>query len=678
MSSIRKDLITRIAEHKDRQKNVSKTDVQAIFGSMVFDDRVMRSKLPKDAYKALKQTIIERKELNGDIADIVAAGMKDWAVENGATHYTHWFQPMTGSTAEKHDAFVTVTGDGHLIMSFSGKELIKGEPDASSFPSGGIRATFEARGYTAWDPTSPAFIKQTQHGSTLFIPTAFCSYTGESLDLKTPLLRSQEVLSKKAVELLHLLGEKNVKRVHTTAGIEQEYFLIDKYFYYQRPDLVASGRTLFGKSPFKGQELEDHYFGAIRPRVLNFMMDAEKELYKLGIPIRTRHNEVAPAQYEIAPFFEDANIAVDHNLLIMDTMNRIADEHGFKILFHEKPFAGINGSGKHCNWSMADSEGNNLLDPGDTPHQNMNFMVFLSAVIRAVDKHAKLLRAAVAHSGNDHRLGANEAPPAIISIFLGDELEAVVNNITAGASQSASAPNYFLNAAVSEAIEHITGELKKLLQQGTDLQKAVQTVVKDVLTAHKRVIFNGNGYSQEWQDEAARRGLPNLRNTVDVIKEFGSAEQVALLEGYGILSKAEIQSRKIVRLEKYIKYLEVEMRACLEIVSTQIIPTVIKYQYSLAQTAEKVKQVLGDDNSPEVNQLRRVTELLRNLISSKNELEKTEANTPHGDEVVHAEYIRDKVVPAMLKIREYTDALEGIVDDSIWPLPKYREMLTII
>ena len=694
-----------------------------LYGSLVFSRKEMRQRLPKSIFKEFESCINQNKGLSVAIADVVAACMKDWAIENGASHYSHLFQPMTGSTAEKHDTFIQPTDEGHLIMSFSGKELIQGEPDASSFPSGGLRATFEARGYTAWDPTSPAFLKKNNFGATLYIPTAFCSYTGEALDMKTPLMRSRSVIGKSAIRLLDMLGHKT-QRVYTTSGLEQEYFLIDKTFYHQRPDLIACGRTLFGKMPYKGQELDDHYFGAIRSRVLNFMMEAEHELYKLGIPVKTRHNEVAPGQFEVAPTFEEANLAVDHNLMIMDVMAQVADKHNLKMLIHEKPFAEINGSGKHCNWSLSDAEGNNLLDPGDTPQENLQFMIFLSAVIRGIDKYSKLLRISVAHAGNDHRLGANEAPPAIISIFLGTALEEIVDSIVAGrdastfkqvdmelgvgtlpkfpkdntdrnrtspfaftgnkfefralgSAQSGSVPNYFLNTIVADSLEYISDALESKLNDGIELRTAINSIIKSIFTDHKRVIFNGNGYSKEWEEEAARRGLPNLKTTVDAIEHFDDEEHVSLFLKYGVLSKTELQSRKNVRMEKYNKTLEIELRACLDIVSTIIIPSVIQYKYKLATVVEKLGNIFGEKDTIERKELKITTDNLRELYDAKNQLTSLIDAMP-ADEMDRARYIKNTLIPAMLEVRKYADILEGMVDDSSWPLPKYREMLSIL
>ncbi|HMB06257.1 MAG TPA: glutamine synthetase III [Isosphaeraceae bacterium] len=571
--------------------------IRQIFGANVFSDEVMRSRLPENVYKALRNTNKKGAPLDPSIADVVAAAMKEWAMERGATHYTHWFQPMTGLTAEKHDSFLTPTDAGTAITEFSGKELVRGEPDASSFPSGGIRATFEARGYTAWDPTSPAFILENPNGTTLCIPTAFCSWTGEALDKKTPLLRSMEALSKQALRVLKLFGSE-ASKVYTTAGPEQEYFLIDKNFYFARPDLINAGRTLFGAKPPKGQEMEDHYFGAIPERILACMFETETELYKLGVPVKTRHNEVAPAQYEIAPIFENANVATDHNMLVMETMKRIADRYGLQLLLHEKPFAGINGSGKHLNWSMSDDLGNNLLKPGDTPHDNAQFLFFLAAVIKAVAKHGDLLRVAVAHAGNDHRLGANEAPPAIISIFLGDMLQDIVDQIekggarstkaggtlqigvsvlptlprdagdrnrtspfaftgnkfefrAVGSSQSIAGPNVVLNTIVAEAIDDMVTPLEGAVSAGKDLHAEIQMLLPKVVAESKHVLFNCDNYAESWHQEAERRGLPNRRSTVDSLPDLIAPKSVAMFGKYGVFSERELHSRYEILLENY-------------------------------------------------------------------------------------------------------------------------------
>ena len=686
-----------------------------IYGKHVFNDHVMRQRLPKQVYKTIKKTIDNREPLDATIADTVAAAMKDWAVELGATHFTHWFQPLTGATAEKHDAFLVADELGNAILQFSGKELVQGEPDASSFPSGGIRATFEARGYTAWDPTSPAFVRKTNTGATLCIPTAFCSYTGEALDKKTPLLRSEAAMSKAAARLLNLLGSEEVTGAHSNAGLEQEYFLIDAESYHQRPDLVAAGRTLFGAPSYKGQSLEDHYFGAIKSRIRTFMEDSERYLYRLGIPIKTRHNEVAPAQYEVAPIFEAANIAVDHNMLIMEVMKEVAGKHKLRMILHEKPFAGINGSGKHCNWSITDSLGNNLLEPGHTPHENMQFLVVLTAIIRAVDKYAKLLRISVAHAGNDHRLGANEAPPAIISIFLGEELETIVKQLVAGsktsskgaskiqlgssvlphlpkdttdrnrtspfaftgnkfefralgASQHVSGPVFFLNTMVADSMDYLSEQIQAAIDGGSTLEQAADKVVKATLTKHQRVIFNGDGYSQEWQAEAAKRGLYNLKTTPDATAHMMDEDIIELFEHYNVLTKGELESRYNIKLETYIKSLQVEVDAVKDIAKTMILPAALKYkaQMDSLNLGPAVKAISGDLDGQ-----------IEALAKAIAKLEKEAAHEGGHDLGAHAKHFCDKLVPAMLAVREHADKLETLVADELWPLPKYREMLLL-
>ena len=699
--------------------------VTEVFGSNVFSDAVMRTRLPKAVYKTLKQTIDEGKPLDPSIADVVANAMKDWALEKGATHYTHWFQPMTGLTAEKHDSFVSPTACGRAVLEFSGKELIKGEPDASSFPSGGMRITAEARGYTAWDPTSPAFLMHGVNGATLCIPTAFFSYTGETLDKKVPLLRSIEALSKQAVRLLRLFNN-DALRVVTTVGPEQEYFLIDKHFFLQRPDLINTGRTLFGAKPPKGQELEDHYFGVIRARILSFMMDAECEMFKLGIPVKTRHNEVAPAQFEIAPVFEASNVATDHNMLVMETLKATADRHGLTCLLHEKPFAGINGSGKHNNWSIADSNGHNLLEPGKTPHDNAQFLAFLTAVIRAVYKHAKLLRSSVAVAGNDHRLGANEAPPAVISIFLGAQLSEIVENIIAGtkecgthggcievgvttlptlpkdatdrnrtspfaftgnkfefravgSSQTISGPNIVLNTIVAESIDFMATRLETALAKGDDFNTALQSLLQEVLTDAKPVIYDGDNYTPEWAEEADRRQLPNLKTTVDALPPLTSPEGHDLFTTYGVFNDRELHSRQDIMLENYIKAVNIEALLTAQIARTIILPAALKYQQQLAATLVQTKKALGTiDLSAEEDVLSEVAATIGELKVAVDKLEEIhEGLHEEGEVLEHAAYFKDHVIPAMLNVRTPADKLETLVDDDLWPLPKYREMLFI-
>ena len=615
-------------------------NIPELYGSLVFNDKVMRSKLPKDMYKALKKTIENGTHLELDVANSVAVAMKEWATENGATHYTHWFQPMTNVTAEKHDSFISPTGDGQVIMDFSGKELVKGEPDASSFPSGGLRATFEARGYTAWDPTSPAFIKD----GTLYIPTAFCSYSGEALDKKTPLLRSMQTLDKEAVNLLHIIGNKTVKHVNTTVGPEQEYFLVDKELYKQRKDLVFCGRTLIGAPAPKGQEMEDHYFGALKPRVAAYMHDLDVELWKLGIPAKTKHNEVAPAQHELAPVFDTTNVAVDHNQLTMEIMKKVADKHGLVCLLHEKPFDGINGSGKHNNWSMVTDDGINILDPGKTPGENTQFLIFLTAVIKAVDEYADVLRISVASAGNDHRLGANEAPPAVVSVFLGDELtevlkaiekdeyfagsRAVQMNIGAkvlphfvkdntdrnrtspfaftgnkfefrmlGSEASVANPNIILNTAVAEAVHQFAEELKDVPED--KMEESIHELIKKTIIAHKRVIFNGNGYTDEWIAEAEKRGLFNLKSTPDALPQWIADKNIELFTKYGIFTKEEIESRYEIWLEAYSKIVNIESNTMVEMVQKDFLPSVFEYIDKLAATAISKKSVIADISTEE-------------------------------------------------------------------------------
>ena len=699
--------------------------VTEIFGANVFSDTVQRQRLPKHIYLKLRETIDTGQELDHGIADVVASAMKDWAMERRATHFTHWFQPQTGLTAEKHDAFIWPTGDGRVIAEFSGKELIKGEPDASSFPSGGLRATFEARGYTAWDPTSPAFLREGPYGVTLCIPTAFCSWTGEALDTKTPLMRSIEAVSHQAVRMLKILGVAGAKRVFATLGPEQEYFLIDRELANLRPDLTASGRTLFGAKPPKGQELEDHYFGAIPQRVLAFMQELETECWKLGIPVKTRHNEVAPSQFELAPIFERSSVAGDHNMLTMELMKIVAERHGMKCLLHEKPFAGINGSGKHCNWSLADNFGNNLLEPGHTPSENLQFVVFLTAVVRAVDVHADLLRCTVAHAGNDHRLGANEAPPAIISIFLGTELEGFVDalvgrrpleargrredirlGVTAipplpkdisdrnrtspfaftgnkfefravGSSQSISYPVMVLNTIVAESLDYLANLIEEKAKR-KDPREALQEAVAETLAQHRRVIFGGDGYSAEWHQEAERRGLANHRDTPTALVHFSSPKNVGLFERYKVLSPRETESRQTVLLHGYVRAINIEAQTMLQIGSSMLFPAALQYERDLARTILDTKAACPDANvSGHQVLLKQVAELTSGLKRGLDDLERL----VHGMEdhaanpTEECQYCRREIVPAMNFVREQADRLELLVNDEYWPLPKYREML---
>ena len=690
------------------------------FGRLVFNDAVQRIKLPRDVYKALRRTITRGEALDVSVADAVAVAVKDWALEHGATHYTHWFQPLTGITAEKHDAFLSPTSDGKAVTEFSGKELIKGEPDASSFPSGGMRSTFEARGYTAWDPTSPPWIYKTASGTTLVIPTAFISWTGESLDKKTPLLRSIEALSKQAVRVLKLFGSK-ADRVTTTCGPEQEYFLIDAHFYYARPDLIGAGRTLFGAKPPKGQELEDQYFGSIPERVLACMREVEDELYAIGVPVKTRHNEVAPSQYEIAPIFEQANVATDHQMMIMETLKRVAPKHGLACLLHEKPFAGVNGSGKHVNWSMGDSEGNNLLNPGETPHDNIQFLVFCAAVMRAVNKYQGLLRMSVASAGNDHRLGANEAPPAIISMFLGDMLTSIFEQIEKGAArstthgglletgvdvlpklprdagdrnrtspfaftgnkfefravssnQSIAFPNIVLNVAVAESLDYIATELEKAVANGAELEDAVGKLLVKMTKENKRIIFNGNNYAEAWQKEAGKRGLLNQRNTVDSLPELTKAEAVKLFETYKVLNKRELEARLEVNFEAYIKTINIEAQTMVLMANRYILPAALGYLTQVAQSVSAGKAA-GVQSKEAKKLLAELTRLVDTFKQRTEALIVALAHEGNGDSHRHAKYMRDKIVPAMAGLREIGDAIESLVPSNDWPLPTYREML---
>ncbi|MCM8712112.1 glutamine synthetase III [Clostridium sp. SYSU_GA19001] len=691
--------------------------ISEIFGSNVFSDAVMKERLPKATYKALKKTIDQGLPLTSEVAEVVAGAMKDWAIEKGATHFTHWFQPLTGITAEKHDSFISPTGDGKVIMEFSGKELIKGEPDASSFPSGGLRATFEARGYTAWDCTSPAFIKD----GSLCIPTAFCSYTGEALDKKTPLLRSMEALSKQAIRVLRALGNTTSNRVITTVGPEQEYFIIDKKYYDQRKDLIFTGRTLFGAKPPKGQELEDHYFGSLKQRISDFMKEVDEELWKLGITVKTKHNEVAPAQHELAPIFSTTNIATDHNQLTMEILKKVALKHGLVCLLHEKPFAGVNGSGKHNNWSMATDDGMNLLEPGSTPHDNEQFLVFLCAVIKAVDEYADLLRVSAANPGNDHRLGANEAPPAIISIFLGDQLQDILEQLENGSatsskgtselkigvttlpalpkdatdrnrtspfaftgnkfefrmvpsSASIAAANFTLNTIVAETLSQIADRLEK----ATDVDAEVQQILKEIVKNHKRIIFNGNGYSDEWVEEAQRRGLPNIKTTVESIKAIINEKNLAVMEKHGVLSRVEMQSRYEISLEHYIKTINIEALTMVDMAKREILPAVIKFATQLATSINTINATgVAADVSAQAELLTEVSTLTASLKKNISALEEAieKAASLHGDSYEQAAAYRFDVFEKMAVLRTDADKLETLVDKDIWPLPTYADML---
>ncbi len=694
-----------------------------LFGSLVFNDKVQQERLPKPAYRALRATITRGETLDVATADAVAAALRDWAVEHGASHYTHWFQPLTGITAEKHDSFLMPTNEGTAIAEFRGKELIKGEPDASSFPSGGMRSTFEARGYTAWDPTSPPFLMMTANNATLVIPTAFVSWTGEALDKKTPLLRSMDAVSAQAVRVLKLFGS-TAERVFSTCGPEQEYFLIDRNFYFNRPDLINAGRTLFGAAPPKGQEMEDQYFGAIPERVLACMTDVETELYKIGVPVKTRHNEVAPSQYEIAPVFENANVAADHQLMIMEMMKKIAPKYGLAALLHEKPFAGVNGSGKHNNWSLSDEFGNNLLSPGDTPHDNVQFLVFCAAVIRAVDKWQGLLRASVAHAGNDHRLGANEAPPAIISIFLGDMLTDIFDQIeksggakstkqggmqdlgvsvlpklprdagdrnrtspfaftgnkfefrAVGSTQNIAWPNTILNVAMADSLEGVANELEAAKAKGEDLTKAVGKLLVKVIKEHKRIIFNGNNYAPEWEKEAAKRKLLNHKNTVDALAELVKPDAVKLLDRFKILTEREAHARYEVFLENYNKTINIEGQLAVLIANRYILPAALQYQTCIGQSVTAVKQA-GGSSAQGKKLLARYTKLVDQFKAQTDVLAAALEHSSNGSAEKHARYMRDKVVPAMAKLRELGDDIEVLTPHETWPLPTYREMLFV-
>ena len=695
-------------------------NIPEIYGSLVFNDKIMREKLPKDMYKALKKTIENGTHLELDVANSVAVAMKEWALDHGATHYTHWFQPMTNFTAEKHDSFISPTGDGQVIMEFSGKELVKGEPDASSFPSGGLRATFEARGYTAWDPTSPAFIKD----RTLYIPTAFCSYSGEALDKKTPLLRSMDSLSKEALKVLRLLGNTDVKHIDTTVGPEQEYFLVDKDLYNKRKDLIFCGRTLIGAPAPKGQEMEDHYFGTLKPRVSAYMHDLDEELWKLGIPAKTKHNEVAPAQHELAPVFDTTNVAVDHNQLTMEIMKKVAAKHNMVCLLHEKPFEGINGSGKHNNWSMITDTGVNILDPGKTPAENTQFLVFLVAVIKAVDDYADLLRISVASAGNDHRLGANEAPPAVVSIFLGDELTEVLKAIEndeffvghgavqmdigakvlphfvkdntdrnrtspfaftgnkfefrmLGSSSSVANPNIILNTAVAEVLRQFYDELKDVAAD--EMEKAVHELLKKTISEHKRIIFNGNGYTDEWLAEAEKRGLYNLVSTPDALPHFVDEKNEKLLIDHHIFTHAELHSRYEIKLENYVKTLHIEAGTLVEIIQKDLLPAVTTYMEKLAQTAALKKSVVPDISvSTEAKLLTKLTELSEAMIKDLDRLKEDTAMAEYEvdkDLLKSAKLYQSVVLDDMEKVRVSADAAETLIPDDILPYPTYGKLL---
>ncbi len=695
--------------------------VAEIFGQHVFNDAVMQERLPKKIYRELKNTIEEGKELDLATADVIAHEMKEWAIEQGATHYTHWFQPLTGVTAEKHDSFISAPLEsGKVLMSFSGKELIKGEPDASSFPSGGLRATFEARGYTAWDCTSPAFVRHDAGGATLCIPTAFCSYTGEALDQKTPLLRSMEAINVQALRLLRLFGNTTSHRVTPSVGPEQEYFLIDKEKYKKRKDLIFTGRTLFGAMPPKGQEMDDHYFGKIRSRVASYMKEVNEELWKLGVSAKTQHNEAAPAQHELAPIYAKVNVAVDHNQIIMQTLKSVANRHGMHCLLHEKPFAGVNGSGKHNNWSLTTDDGINLLEPGKTPHENVQFLLILTCILKAVDEYAELLRESAADVGNDHRLGANEAPPAIISVFLGDQLEDVIDQLVntgtathsikggtletgvktlpnlskdtsdrnrtspfaftgnkfefrmVGSSDSVAGPNVVLNTIVADAFREACDEMEK----AEDLNLCIHDLIKKFATEHCRIIFNGNGYSQEWVEEAARRGLPNIGNMVDAIPYLKDEKAVALFERFGVFTRAELESRVEIKYETYSKVINIEARSMIDIATKQIIPAVVKYTTVLANSINAVRQASDADVSVQVDLLNQTSSLLRESKTALEELKKLtdEAASMEAGQK-QAQFYNRKVMKAMEALRRPVDELEMLVDKDMWPMPSYGDLL---
>ena len=696
-------------------------NVQDTFGALVFSDKVQQARLPKPAYKALRDTIMRGEALDASTADAVASALKDWAVEHGASHFTHWFQPLTGITAEKHDSFYGPTADGRALAEFSGKELVRGEPDASSFPSGGIRSTFEARGYTAWDPTSPPWLLVHHNSATLVIPTAFVSWTGAALDKKTPLLRSMEALSAQAVRVLKLFGS-TATRVTATFGPEQEYFLIDSNFYFARPDLLNAGRTLFGARPPKGQELEDQYFGSIPERVLACMAEAEAELYKVGVPIKTRHNEVAPSQYEVAPIFESANVATDHQMMTMETLKRVAPKYGLACLLHEKPFAGVNGSGKHLNWSMGDDLGNNLLNPGDTPHDNMQFLFFCTAVIRAVDVWQGLLRMSIAHAGNDHRLGANEAPPAILSVFLGDMLTEIFDQVegagakstkvggfldigvaalpklprdagdrnrtspfaftgnkfefrAVGSTQNVALPGTCLNVAVAESLDALATELEAKLAKGEALEAAVASLLRKTIKAHKRIIFNGNGYSNDWQKEAGKRGLLNLKNTVDALPEIIKPSVIKAFEKFKVLTEAELHARYEINLETYCKTINIEAQLMVLMANRYILPAAFEYQKQVGQSvaAARAGGVPSKEGKKVLAQIVKLTDAFR--VQTEKLAAALDHSSPSSEK--HAKYMRDVIVPGMVKLRDIGDQIEVVVPHAVWPLPTYREMLFV-
>jgi len=700
--------------------NKAHEPVTEVFGSNVFNDKMMRERLPKDVYKAIKKTIEGNDPLDPSSAGVIANAMKDWAVEKGAAHFCHWFQPMTGSTAEKHDSFISPTPQGGTIMEFSGKELSQGEPDASSFPSGGLRATFEARGYTAWDCTSPVFIKEDGDNITLYIPSAFCSYIGHALDKKTPLLRSMDALNAQAMRVLRVLGNKTSNRVTATLGPEQEYFLVDRSFYDARLDLILTGRTLFGAPSPRGQEMDDHYFGALHERVASFMHELNVELWKLGVSAKTQHNEVSPGQYELAPVFGTVNVATDHNQLVMETLRKIALRHDFVCLLHEKPFAGVNGSGKHNNWSMVTDDGTNLLEPGQTPHENMVFLTVLFAVVKAVDKYARLLRASVANSGNEHRLGANEAPPAIVSVFLGEQLSDILDQLAAGgaksskqggelklgvstlpplpkdctdrnrtspfaftgnkfefrmvgSTQSTAGPMFVLNTIVAEVLSEIADELEK----AKNVKTAVQEILRKIATEHRRIVFNGDNYTDEWVEEAEKRGLPNIRSTVASLETIMDKENVAVFKKHGVLTDAELHARTEILLEAYSMSINIEAMTMLNMAKRQILPACVKYSAALGDAVGSVSSA-GVDAQPQRELLESVCRLIAVMKSNISQLENAAAKTKKvADSTKQARLYRDEVVPAMAALREAADELETIVDADLWPIPTYAEMLFV-
>jgi glutamine synthetase len=724
-SSLRHAALEAIATTKLELEYINFKDghIKDLFAANVFSEQVQRERLPRPVFKALQKTIKQGATLDPDIADAVATAMKDWALEKGATHFTHLFQPMTGLTAEKHDSFVSPADGGRAMLEFSGKELVRGEPDASSFPSGGLRATFEARGYTAWDPTSPAYIMEGPNGATLVIPTAFLSWTGEALDKKTPLLRSMEALSRQALRIVKLFGHADVKKVFTTVGPEQEYFLVDKNFFYARPDLITTGRTLFGARPPKGQEMEDQYFGSIPERVLAFMADVEAQLFQLGVPVKTRHNEVAPSQYEIAPVYEDSNLGTDHQMLTMEVLRKTAGRYNLVCLLHEKPYAGINGSGKHNNWSMSTDTGENLLEPGDTPHDNTQFLVFCAAVIRAVNRYAKLLRVSVASAANDHRLGANEAPPAIMSIFMGEQLQDVLNQImeqgsartskqggsmelgasvlpklpkhagdrnrtspfaftgnkfefrAVGSSFSIAAPNTVLNTIVAESLDFIATNLEKARGEGKDLYKAIGELLPGILKENARILFLGDNYAAEWYAEAEKRGLPNLRSTPDTLGVILEKESIDLFSKYKVYSERELQSRYAILAENYVKTVTIEGQCAAMMAKTMILPAALRYQQQVASAVAALKAVSEKVPAGQAELLSTLVSTIDAFQAATAKLDKALNHHADGDLLSHTRHARDHVLAAMAEVRKHGDALETLVADDLWPLPTYREML---